>query len=460
MVRAGLYGPPGGKRRQRWWCRPKDGSPAHRFAERLPRTLLGAGDAHACAECETRLADHEGPQHARQYEFAARVIAQALVAVGSGVSYVHAARTARVAAGVGKTWRASSRTHPGRVGANGTLVADWVGSMTPVVAAPVFEGESWPSVVAFDELPFGTSLKMEGRRSKTKPMWVIFGAYAHPERGRRGHLFRLGASGDLGAVAAAAWLRSVPGRPEHVVADGSKMWPKAIALAWPPVADPVTGEIVAETPTFWDCRWHLHRQLREALRSESVLPPRDAPAKYRNKPTHPPAAKGATLRREVRVRAQEPDFYQRYRVALRTYDDPEHHPLTVAVAHAFDSVESWDECLALARKWQANTLAQLMVRLERVNQVRADLETRPRQVPASIGGLEAELAQIRRMVRDRAQLLRNTRRTNLLLDLMTLHRRNLDQVDAYATRIREHLEAHQGTAPTQRIGVTGGAHMY
>jgi hypothetical protein len=49
-----------------------------------------------CGECSTTLEQFEGPQHPRGYEFAARTIAAALVAVGNGASYYRAAWTAVV----------------------------------------------------------------------------------------------------------------------------------------------------------------------------------------------------------------------------------------------------------------------------------------------------------------------------------------------------------------------------
>jgi hypothetical protein len=43
---------------------------------------------------------------------------------------------------------------------------------------------------------------------------------------------------------------------------------------------------------------------------------------------------------------------------------------------------------------------------------------------------------------------------------MKLVPRGLGQVDADAKRVRAHLEANQGAAPPQQIGITGGAHLY
>ena len=92
----GTYGPDEHPR-QLWWCRPVDGDKPHRFAELLPRALRRTA-GHVCADCETMPAVFEGPQHPRNYEMPSRVIAAALMAVGTGDSYANASRTARVSA--------------------------------------------------------------------------------------------------------------------------------------------------------------------------------------------------------------------------------------------------------------------------------------------------------------------------------------------------------------------------
>src|SRR5680860_759722 len=81
----GLYGKPG-HRRQRFRCMPANGEKAHRFTERLPREEAWHD---ACEICERPVGLHEGPHAARHYQFVARGIAEALVAVGGGASYRH-----------------------------------------------------------------------------------------------------------------------------------------------------------------------------------------------------------------------------------------------------------------------------------------------------------------------------------------------------------------------------------
>ncbi|KQX75258.1 hypothetical protein ASD10_08765 [Aeromicrobium sp. Root472D3] len=451
MVRAGTYGA-GSARRQLWWCRPTDGTPKHRFAERLPRTLLASADDHACAHCETHLAVFEGPQHARQYEHAARTIANALASIGVGGSYRHAAFVARRVAGGAKTWDVKKRTHPGRAGGNGTLAADWVAAFAPVVTAPVFDAEVWPEVVALDELPFKTTYAVPGTRHKHLTNWVIWGAYAHYRSGP-GRLFRLGCSGQLNSVKAAEWLLTVPGRPKYVVCDGAKMWPKAIALAWPQVVDEETGEILEESPVIVPCRWHLQQQMREQLKTASILPPRDAPAP---RPVTPAPRLRLAKNKNLRVQAESPQE-RRHRTLLRQGDDPETHPITIATHKALKSVKDWDACLAELDRWQVNTMAAWM---RRNSHIREELATRPSWLPNSIGGLEKQLAQVRAIVGPRSKVLKNQPRTQRMLDLVTLHQRGLDSVDEYATHIRRHLDQNAGTAPDQRQGVTGTVPMY
>lgn len=110
-----------------------------------------------------------------------RVVAAALIALGAGDSYSNASRTACISARRAKRWPAACWKRPGRRGGNGTLAPDWVGAFTPVVTGPVFDSESWPEVVALDELPFGTTFAAHGPgRRKKKTQWVSSGPTGTP----------------------------------------------------------------------------------------------------------------------------------------------------------------------------------------------------------------------------------------------------------------------------------------
>lgn len=58
-----------------------NGQEWHRFTKPLRRQVTVAG---VCVVCERDVHPHEGPQTPRAYEFAARYIAEALIAVGPG----------------------------------------------------------------------------------------------------------------------------------------------------------------------------------------------------------------------------------------------------------------------------------------------------------------------------------------------------------------------------------------
>ncbi len=87
----GTYGRPG-HRRQRYKCLPADGGRAHVFTKLLPREESWR---ERCERCERQVERPGGPQAGREYQFVARGIAGALVAVGAGATYRQAALVAR-----------------------------------------------------------------------------------------------------------------------------------------------------------------------------------------------------------------------------------------------------------------------------------------------------------------------------------------------------------------------------
>jgi len=132
----GQYGPPG-HRRQYYKCVPANGDRPHRFTEVLPREESWKD---ACELCERDVDFHEGPHAARKYQFVARGIAEALVAVGAGSTYRDAALVARERA---RRVRVDPRSGEPRFTRHGSLVMDWV----EVFASVVFEAHGprgWP----------------------------------------------------------------------------------------------------------------------------------------------------------------------------------------------------------------------------------------------------------------------------------------------------------------------------
>jgi len=70
----------------------------HRFTPPLPRELTEGG---VCATCDTHVAAHAGPVVSRSHRHRLHLVAEALVAVGRGVSCTRVSQRARVAAGRG-----------------------------------------------------------------------------------------------------------------------------------------------------------------------------------------------------------------------------------------------------------------------------------------------------------------------------------------------------------------------
>jgi hypothetical protein len=147
----GTYGKPG-HRRQRYKCTPRRGKP-HVFTELLPREESWHG---ACERCE-------GPKAPRNYHFVARGIAEALLAVGGGATYMQASRVARDRA---RRFRVDRETGELRESDHGQLVADWVELFAPVLFEP-HRPTFWPpeGSLLLDHLPFRVrALDAEGKR--------------------------------------------------------------------------------------------------------------------------------------------------------------------------------------------------------------------------------------------------------------------------------------------------------
>ena len=200
--------------------------------------------------------------------------------------------------------------------------------------------------------------------------------------------------------------------------------------------------------------WHLGGVVGSWLRSSSISPARDETALV---PL--PRRRQTGLRRtgirfrtgRPRLDALPPDtsFWND-----RLTPEPT-HSLVIAGHRALNSVQDWDTFVDLAYKWQAKPLLD---RIGDGSDIREVLENWRPGVARSIGGLEGVLRQIKPELRPRAPSLKNTRRTQLMLDLMVMHRRGLGDERAYTRVI--HCALAQGRAPHIKVDVTGGPHLH
>jgi len=469
IVKAGTYAV-GEHPRQMFWCYPnghRTDQARHRYGGLLARTILQPEDPAFCPDCSNDRQAHEGPIHGDGYDFATRAIAAALVAVGQGVSYNQAARNARA---VSNRYRRNTQRQAVK-GANGTMVADWIGVHGPVVTEPVTADVAWPRIVALDELPFRGSARRRkaaeqlGRAPNTVG-WAVLAAYAYPggdpaepfptrrsaavataATRKRGSLMALRPVSVANATEAAAFLLSFPGRPEYVICDGGKVWPLAVKLAWPDVWDSTTGELLEPATEVLPCTWHLGRDLRNWIKitlvsdqpDAALVTPAPAPGTTNiglvNKTTHPAAPKSPTPGRS------------------RITDD---HELVRAARDAMKSLADWDAFYALAQQWSAE---ELLARLGDGSDVRHVLATWPAGVSRSVGGLEAAIRQLKANLSSRAGILSNEGRTQQLLNLMLMSARGLADERAYNRALHDALLPAGGRATPQKVGVTGGPRL-
>jgi hypothetical protein len=387
----GHYGKPG-HRRQLYRCTPANGDPPHRFTELLPREEAWHD---ACEACERPVHLHEGPHAARHYQFVARGIAEALVAVGAGATYRQAALVARERA---RRLRADPETGEPRMTRHGQLVADWVEVFAPVVFE-AYRPSAWPTVgsLLLDDLPFSVRDPATGR---FRIAFRVFCA-AGFEHGRL-KLWRVEAFPAASQANWEAFLRALAGAPPRVVCDNHFGLNGAVRAAFPEAE-------------LYLCEWHLRHALERLM------------AKIRQSEEHR-AAIDALLPR-VEAAFTGPSFWTPF----------------VRDAHAADipRLSDWLE--------GAGRVVEDQFRRRGLRHLRAV------DMPLSTSPMDGFIEPIRAALHPRRYGLKNRERTNHLLLLMQLHANRQDDPRAYARDIRAWLQANQGRPGAPRRGITDPA---
>jgi hypothetical protein len=385
---AGHHGPPG-HRRQRYWCVPDNRDGPHRFTEPLPREESWRDD---CDLCERDVGLHEGPHAARKYQFVARGIAEALVAVGAGSTYRDAALVARERA---KRLRADPETGERCFSRHGSLVMDWVEVFAPVVFEP-YRLRAWPESgsLLLDDLPFRVRNPKTG---STRIAFRIFAAMGY-EAGRP-KLWRLEAFSTKSHPDWEAFLGALPGAPRRVVCDND---------------DGLTNAVRARFPDaeLYLCEWHLRHALERLM--------------------------GKIRAEEARHREAIDELLPDAEAA---FTGPSFWTPFVERCHAagIPRVSEW-----------LNTTGRIVE--DQFNR-RGPRLKRPADTPLSTSPLDAFTDPIRAFIRPRAYGLKNRERTNRMLMLMQLHANREDDVTAYVRHIRGRLEANQGRPTIGRRAV-------
>jgi hypothetical protein len=385
VVRGGWYGKPP-HRRQRWWCRPSNGDPKHRFTPVLTRQ----GQPHAyCVECSTGLEPWEGQAGAREYRFAAREVGEALASVAKGTSYRAAAEIAR---------QKASRVPPPRPGKRraqsneGQLVANWVDVCSGFVCADELP-DRWPATIAVDSQNFRVK---SGPRAGSGFNVLAAVGRDQAEPGKWTPIprpWRLEPFARKDQAAWEAFLGALDGTPKVIVTDADH----ALALA--------IKRVFGETVEHRLCEWHLGRNLRQHLPDE-ILADR----------WHP-------------ITKALPNAFH----SLEGWEQLE---------HAIEAERTWGlhRPLALTVKWM-DSYGQI---------AKAQIATRDPHGINSTSPVEQALREIDRRIGDRVGSFTNRTRLAKLLDLMTLDLRGKANGRDWADRLRERLYIAGGRPHDQR----------
>ena len=383
-----------GHRRQYYKCVPANGDRPHRFTEVLPREESWKD---ACELCERDVELHEGPHAARKYQFVARGVAEALVAVGAGSTYRQAAGVARERA---RRLRVDAQTGELRFSRHGSLVMDWVEVFAPVV----FEAHrprAWPATgsLLLDDLPFRVRDPASGRHRIAFRVFAAMGYDAGRPR-----FWRLEAHTTKSQPDWQAFLSALDGAPPRVVCDNDSGLTNAVRARFPDAE-------------LYLCEWHLRHALERLmgkLRAEGI---------YRDGVDE--------LLPQVEAAFTGPSFWAPF--------------LERAHAAGIPRVSEW-----------LNTTGQIVA--EQFSR-RGPRWQRPADMPLSTSPLDAFINPIRASIQPRAYGLKNRERTNRMLMLMQLHANGHDDVHAYTHLIRAWLEANQGRPPVDRRAVTDPRHV-
>ena len=385
----GQYGPPG-HRRQYYKCVPDNGDRRHRFTEVLPREESWKD---ACELCERDVELHEGPHAARKYQFVARGIAEALVAVGAGSTYRDAAAVARERA---RRLRADPRTGELCFSRHGSLVMDWV----EVFAAVVFEAHrprAWPASgsLLLDDLPFRVRDPDSGRH---RIAFRVFAAMGY-DAGRP-KLWRLEAFTSKSQADWEAFLGALHGAAPRVVCDNDSGLTNAVRARFPDAE-------------LYLCEWHLRHALERLM---------------------------------AKIRAEEPQHRKAIDELLpqveAAFTGPSFWAPFVERAHAAG--------IPRVSEWLTTTGRIVEQQFAR----RGPRSSRPADMPLSTSPLDAFINPIRASIQPRAYGLKNRQRTNRMLALMQLHANGHDNVHAYTHLIRDWLHAHRGRPMVDRRAIT------
>ena len=210
-----------------------------------------------CSVCDSEVHAHAGPVVSRGYRHRLHLVAEALVAVGRGVSYTRAAQRARVAAGRDPMVGESA----------GQMVAEWVDAWAPAVLDALAE-TGQPETLVLDSTDFWWTNSSTRTRRREFAILVAYG-YTGPGKGR---VWGIHASPTARAADYEQLLRNLKllGPPASIVTDDNLSVNAAVARLWPLAPGPSFPQ-----PFIYACEHHLRLRAVAALEVDRGPRPRE-----------------------------------------------------------------------------------------------------------------------------------------------------------------------------------------
>lgn len=206
--------------------------------------------------CDSRLSATAGPVVGRDYLHRLRLVADALVQVGSGWSYVRASNRARVVAD----------REPVLGSGSGHLAAEWTDAWAPIVTAALAEADA-PETLVLDHTDFWwTNARTKQRRRE----FAVLVAYGDPADGAADPRPRVWGLRAAATVQSSDWVElltsmNLPGATANVITDDNLAVPAAVRMTWSANAtDAGAG------PFVFLCEHHLREGAVTALEKDRV----------------------------------------------------------------------------------------------------------------------------------------------------------------------------------------------
>jgi hypothetical protein len=384
-----------------------------------------------CGECDRERTLRDGQSIAVAWDFEARLIADALISVGKGMSYRKAAQE----------MRDSALRYELRNGVK--IISKWGNSVHRYLdhfGALVLEGtehKEWPEVLVLDALPWRKRTEVEDdpysfEQSGSGAILVAVG-YTDPSEKRRRrkrnefgiledqkakitrdpHVWKIALTGGYNRFAWFDFLSSLPGTPRWIVADEDSAVRIAARWRWGDGPD---------APIVFSCEGHFQRKFQERADKKDRLPGIDVERLW------PKSKPGVPLAERPRGPLWTPDDYRALLDAVLAYE-----PSKVA------SITGWllDHDEVVHRQFE----------------IRA--AHRGEALPRSNAAVEAVIADLKLALGRRTKVIQNVYRTNIMLGLIHARLGNHTSVDSYAKVIRRELEDSRG-----RPEINWRAHHY